>query len=117
MFKHNKQLTPNEKDLRNNMTKQEKRLWYDFLSTYPVRILRQKVIGSYIVDFYCNKAKLAIEIDGGQHYENAVMDYDNKRTEKLQDFGIGMLRFTNIDINENFEGVCCVVDEEIQRRI
>ena len=67
--KHNKELTPLAKQLRREMTKEERHLWYDFLRTYPVQFSRQKVLGRYIVDFYSAKAKLVIELDGSQHYE------------------------------------------------
>ena len=67
--KHNEQLTPFAKQLRRDMTKEERRLWYDFLRTYPAHVYRQRVIGHYIVDFYCAEAKLVIELDGSQHYE------------------------------------------------
>ncbi len=66
--KHNKELTPLAKQLRREMTKEERHLWYDFLRTYPVRFSRQKALGRYIVDFYSAKAKLVIELDGSQHY-------------------------------------------------
>ena len=62
--KHNKALVQNAKALRKNMTKEEKHLWYDFLRTYPIRFLRQKILGKYIADFYCAEAKLVIELDG-----------------------------------------------------
>jgi very-short-patch-repair endonuclease len=72
-YKHNSKLTDKAKTLRKNMTKEERHIWYDFLRDYPVRFLRQKVIDNYIVDFYCAKARLVIEIDGSQHYEKAEM--------------------------------------------
>ena len=67
--KHNSKIVPFAKELRKNMTKEERHLWYDFLKTYPVRFLRQKVLGRYIADFYCAKANVVIELDGSQHYE------------------------------------------------
>ena len=82
-YKHNKEIVPLAKTLRKNMTKEEKHLWYDYLSEYPVRFIRQKVIGKYIVDFYCAKAKLVIELDGSQHYEDKEMEKDTLRTEHL----------------------------------
>jgi len=88
------------------MTKQEKHLWHDFLRELPIKFQRQKAIGNYIVDFYCYKAKLVIEIDGSQHFEDAVLKYDNKRTEFLQSLGLNVIRFTNIDIDRNFDQVC-----------
>ena len=92
------------------MTKEERKLWYCFLSEYPVRFIRQKVIGNYIVDFYCAKAQLAIELDGSQHYEDEGMENDRKRTEYLEDKGIRVLRIPNNEVNENFEGVCQYID-------
>ena len=66
--KHNKNIVPVAKILRKHMTKEEKHLWYDFLRTYSVPFSRQKVLGKYIVDFYCAEAKLVIELDGSEHY-------------------------------------------------
>ena len=71
--KHNKALTPIARKLRKDMTREERHLWYDFLREYPIRFLRQKVIGSYVVDFYCAAAKLVVELDGSQHYEGYVL--------------------------------------------
>lgn len=115
--KHNKSLVPYAKELRKAMTKEEKHLWYDFLRTYPERVLRQRVIGNYIVDFYCAKAKLAIELDGSQHYTDEAKEYDEKRTELLNSFGIKVIRILNQDVNSNFEGVCKYIDMIIQNRI
>ena len=67
--KHNPKLSANARVLRKDMTPEERHLWYDFLRLYPVRFLRQKVIDAYIVDFYCSRARLVIELDGSQHYE------------------------------------------------
>ncbi len=114
-MKHNKILTPYAKNLRKNMTKQEKHLWYDFLRTYRLRFLRQKVIENYVVDFYCSKAKLVIEIDGGQHYTEEAMEYDKKRTEILEGYGLKVIRFTNLDIDNNFEGVCNNIDDIVSK--
>ena len=82
--KHNTELTTNARTLRKNMTKEEKQLWYDFLKTYPVRFLRQKVIDNYIVDFYCHSARLIIELDGSQHYEEKGLLKDKIRTERIE---------------------------------
>ena len=95
------------------MTEQERKLWYDFLRTLPCRFRRQRVIGRYIVDFYCSEKNLAIEIDGSQHYEEENIIKDMKRTEFLRSKGVTVLRYTNLDIEKNFEGVC----EDIYRRI
>ena len=82
--KHNKQLVPLAKQLRKEMTKEERHLWYDFLRSYPVRFSRQKVLVKYIADFYCAEAKLVIELDGSQHYEdrNIKKDADRIRSEE-----------------------------------
>ena len=88
------------------MTKEERHLWYDFLKTLPVTIHRQKVIGDYIVDFYCASAKIVIELDGSQHYSPEGIASDKSRDEYLAGLGIDVLRYANSDVNNNFEGVC-----------
>ena len=75
-YKHNKQLVPLAKQLRKEMTKEERHLWFDFLRSYPVKFLRQKILGEYIVNFFCAKAKLAIELDGSQHYDDRNIERD-----------------------------------------
>ena len=103
--------------LRKNMTKEERHLWYDFLRKYPVRFLRQKVIDNYIADFYCNEARLVIELDGSQHYENKGLIKDKIRTEKIESRNLVVVRIPNNVVNENFAGVCeyidCVVKQSI----
>ena len=109
----NEKLTPNSQTLRKNMTKEERHLWYDFLKDLPVTINRQKVIGEYIVDFYCATAKLVIELDGSQHYEQSGKEQDKIRDEYLTSLGIKVLRYSNFDINKNFEGVCSDILQNI----
>ena len=101
------------KQLRKDATKQEKHLWYDYLRDYPFRFQRQKSIGNYIVDFYCHKVGLVVELDGSQHYEEDAMQYDTKRTEYLNALGLTVLRILNIDIDRNFEGVCMEIDKTV----
>ena len=113
----NKSLRQLATNLRNNSTKEENKLWYEFLRTYPLRFNRQRIIGDYIVDFYCAKAKLIIEIDGSQHYYEKEMQKDAKRTEFLENSGLKVIRFSNDDINKNLEGVCLSIDETIKSRI
>ena len=108
--KHNPELTNNAKNLRKNMTKEERHLWYDFLRSYPIRFLRQKVIGDYIVDFYCHEARLIIELDGSQHYEEKGLLKDKIRTEKIESRNLIVIRIPNNQINKNFEGVCEYID-------
>ena len=103
---NNPELTGNAKALRKNMTKEERHLWYDFLKSLPVTVNRQKVIGKYIVDFYIASSKLVIELDGSQHYEDEGIENDIKRDEFLNGLGIKVLRYSNLDVNQRFEGVC-----------
>ena len=103
---NNSKLTDNAKSLRKNMTKEERHLWYDFLKTLPVTVIRQKVIGNYIVDFYIATAKLVIELDGSQHYEEKGIENDVKRDAFLNCLGIKVLRYSNLDVNQRFESVC-----------
>ena len=91
------------------MTKEEKHLWYDFLSEVSPKFQRQKVIGKYIVDFYCAKLKLAIELDGSQHFEDEALEYDKARTEYINSLGIKVIRFTNHEINTQFQNVCEII--------
>ena len=88
------------------MTKEERRLWYDFLKQLPVTVNRQKVIGHYIVDFYCASAKLVIELDGSQHYEDEGAASDRERDRELDRLGVSVVRYSNADVRENFDGVC-----------
>ena len=103
---YNPKLTPNSKSLRKNMTKQERHLWYDFLKSLPITVHRQKVIGDYIVDFYCASAKIVIELDGSQHYDKGGIEKDIARDRYLNRLGITVLRYSNLDVNKNFNGVC-----------
>ena len=112
--KHNTRLTQNAKNLRKNMTKEERHLWYDFLREYPVRFLRQKVIDDYIVDFYCHEARLIIELDGSQHYDERMVLKDQIRTERIERRGFTVVRIPNNEINRNFRGVCEYIDMLVQ---
>ncbi len=103
---YNKRLVKYSQELRKNMTKEEQRLWYNYLRFLPVGINRQKVIGNYIVDFYCASAKIVIEIDGSQHYEETGIAKDIARDEYLGKKGIKVLRYSNRDINTKFNVVC-----------
>ena len=102
----NKTLSGNARRLRREMTKEERHLWYDFLKGLPVMVHRQKVIGSYIVDFYLAQEKLVIELDGSQHYEEQGRQKDAQRDEALRALGLTVLRYSNADINYRFPGVC-----------
>ena len=115
--KHNVDLTINARNLRKNMTKEERHLWYDFLKRYPVRFLGQKVIDNYIVDFYCHSARLIIELDGSQHYEDEGLVNDKKRTEYLEQYGIKVIRISNLDVLKNFEGACMYIDNAVKQSL
>ena len=116
---HNKKLVPLAKNLRKDMTKEERWLWYDFLRRYPVKILRQKVIGDYIADFYCPEAKLVIEVDGIHHnMDPESMLHDADRTIYFQQYGIAVCRVSNVSLRgEGFGFVCDRIDSTIQSRI
>ncbi len=112
--KYNRELVYNARKLRKEATKEERHLWYDFLRGYPKRFVRQKIIGKYILDFYCFEKKLAIEIDGSQHYDEKGRISDIDRTKNINEYGISVLRFTNGEINHQFEAVCIYIDEFIK---
>ena len=102
--------------LRKDMTPQEKKLWYSFLRKYPVKIYKQRVIEHFIVDFYCPAAKLVIELDGSQHYTEQGTEYDAQRSAILEQYGIEVLRFTNLEVDRNLDAVCDKIRNEIQIR-
>ena len=112
--KYNKALIPRARELRRNMTKEERHLWYDFLRNYPVKFVRQKVIGRYIVDFYCASVRLAVEVDGTQHYGTEGMAYDRERTDYLRSLGVRTVRVPNNEVNGNFPGVCACIDMNVK---
>ena len=116
-MQHNGKLTPRAQQLRKNMTKEERKLWYEYLSQFPYRFRRQVAFGNYILDFYCAAAKLAIELDGSQHYEQSGQQYDAARTAYLNSIGIEVLRFSNLDVLKNLSGVCQSIDLAVRRRI
>ncbi len=101
------------RELRKNMTPEENRLWYSFLRNHVFKFYRQRTVGQFIVDFYCSKAKLIIELDGSQHFSEKGISYDEHRTELLESYGLTVIRFSNLDIKENFPGVCMAIDLKI----
>ena len=105
------------RNLRKNATRQEKRLWYDFLSSYPIRFQRQKAIDNFIADFYCHKAKLIIELDGSQHYSEIGLHNDTIRTEKLEGYNLKVIRIPNTEIDKNFRGVCEYIDKIVKTEL
>ena len=117
MKEYNKANIPLAKVLRKNMTPWERKLWYEFLRNYPVRFQRQKAIGNYIVDFYCAKARLVLELDGGGHYTTEQKGKDNIRTKELEGMNLTVLRVSNLDIDYNFYGVCEYIDLAVKKSL
>ena len=116
-MKHDRRNEEFARQLRRNLTPWERKLWYCFLKDYPVRFQRQKCVDRYIVDFYCFRAKLVVELDGGTHYDPENVVKDQYRTEILKKYNLNVLRFSNSDIDKNFYGVCTVIDNEVKRII
>lgn len=103
---YNPDLVPRAKELRKNMTPAEQKLWFNFLRGFEFRVHRQRPIDHFIVDFYCAALKLVIEIDGDSHFTEDGKIYDRARTEKLAQYGLRVVRFTNQDVLNNFAAVC-----------
>ena len=114
---YNSKMKETARSLRKNMTRQEKHLWYDFLRDYPVKWYRQRSVDRFIVDFFCFKARLVIELDGSQHYTEDGMEYDSIRTDILEKYNLEVLRFTNLEVDENFRGVCETIHVKVRERV
>ena len=115
--KHNEELVSRARSLRKAMTKEERRLWYDFLRHYPIRFTRQKILGRYIADFHCSKADLIIELDGSQHYFPQGASADQLRTEYLQQYHLRVLRIPNCAVTEDFAAVCTYIDRAVKQAL
>ena len=105
------------RELRKQMTKQERHLWYDFLKSYQYQFYRQRIIDRFIADFYCPAAKLVIELDGGQHYDDIMMVEDKQRTSIIKHYGVDVIRIPNNEVDSNFYNVCTYLDNIIKERI
>ena len=116
-MERNNHLTGNARFLRKQMTKEEAKLWYQFLRLYRPRFHRQYVIGNYIADFYCNQAKLVVELDGSQHCDPEEMKHDQIRTEYLQSQGLTVMRLSNLDVMRKFQSVCQAIDMAVKQRV
>jgi len=114
MLPYDQKLTVTARFLRKNMTTQERKLWYNFPRDYPLKFYRQRVIEGFIVDFYCSKAKLVIELDGSQHYTENGIAQDKERTAILESCGLQVVRFSNLDIDNNFNEVCQLINETVK---
>ena len=102
--------------LRKEQTKEEAKLWYQFLRKYPLQFRRQVPIDKYIVDFYCAKAQLVVELDGSQHYEMERIEKDQARAAVLEQAGLQILRFSNADVNYRFREVCIAIDMAVKEK-
>ena len=110
-------LLPYARRLRREMTPHERKLWYLFLRPYPVKVYKQRIIGSYIADFYCAAAKLVVEVDGSQHYADDAEEYDRRRTRTFAELGLLVLRFGNHEIDRDFAAVCDRIDQTVRARL
>lgn len=113
MYNYNKSNITNSRNLRKNLTPWERKLWFELFKNFPYKIYRQRTVGQFILDFYCPKTKIAIELDGSQHYLVENISSDSSRTKELNKLGIKVLRYSNADIDKNFEKVC----EDIYRNM
>ena len=116
-MEQNQKLKPISQFLRKHATKEENLLWYNFLRLYKPQFRRQYVIGNYIVDFYCHRAKLVVELDGSQHCEPKKIEYDQARTAYLESQGLCVLRLSNLDVLQKFGNVCEYIDRSVKSRI
>ena len=116
-MKHEQKNEIYARKLRKDMTPWERKLWYCFLKDYRIRFQRQKCVDNYIADFYCFRAKLVIELDGGGHYDPETEKKDYDRTKVLESYGLKVIRFCNTDIDKNFYTVCSVIDNEVKREL
>jgi very-short-patch-repair endonuclease len=112
---YNQNLIELARQMRQNPTSAERKLWHEYLRNLPIRILRQKPIDRFIVDFYCAATKLAIEVDGEQHYTEAGLVYDKERSSILAGYEINIIRFTNQEVINEFDGVCQQIADTLQR--
>ena len=113
----NYKLLDRAKELRREMTPQERKLWYKYLREYPCKIYKQRIIDSFIVDFYCASAKLVIEVDGSQHYTSQGIAQDRERSAMLLKYQLYVLRFTNDEVDFYFDAVCDRIHKTIQERM
>ncbi len=115
LLPYNRKLKERARELRNNQTEYEKKLWFNYLRNLDMHFYRQKPIDNYIVDFYSPKLKLVIEIDGDSHYTDDAMQYDTQRTAVLNTLGLNVIRFQNNEIKDDFESACAQIDTYIQK--
>jgi len=110
---YRRSLTPRARVLRRDGTPAERKLWYEFLRMLPEKFTRQKPLGAYEADFYCSSHRLVIELDGDSHFVGNAA-YDAVRTCQLASLGIRVVRFTNAEVLESFEGVCLKIEQALK---
>ena len=113
---YDSRLNERAKELRRKMTPQERKLWHRFLKDYSIKIYKQRVIKFFVVDFYCAEARLVIELDGSQHYTEQGKAYDEERSSIMEGYGVEVLRFTNLEVDREFDAVCERIDARIKQR-
>jgi very-short-patch-repair endonuclease len=106
---YRRDLKPRSQALRRDPSPAERKLWYEFLRTLPIKFTRQKPLGHYIADFYCANERLVIEVDGDSHFTERGEQYDETRTAQLQAMGVRVVRVTNVEVMQDFEGVCATI--------
>ena len=111
---YRRSLTSRARALRREGTPAERKLWYEFLSNQPKKFTRQKPLGNYVADFYCSRHRLVIEVDGDSHFIEAAQRHDQERTRALASLGVRVLRFTNSEVMEAFEGGCMEIRRALE---
>ena len=114
-FRYRRDLKSRAQQLRHDATPPEQKLWFEFLSAHPEKFTRQKPLGRYVADFYCARRRLVIELDGDSHFTDTTERYDVMRTEQLATLGITVLRFTNLEVMQDFEAVCGRIEQALSR--
>ena len=112
----NLRLKHSSRTLRRDSTPAERKLWFEFLSHLPEKFTRQKPLGSYIADFYCSRLRLVIEIDGDSHFTARGEAHHAERAAALAAFDLTVIRFTNVEVREQFEAVCSRIEKVLAER-
>ena len=113
---YRRNLKRRSQSLRRDPTPAERKLWFEFSRDLPVKFTRQKPLGRYIADFYCASRLLVIELDGDSHYDERGQRYDESRTAELAGLGIRVLRLTNLEVMQTFEGVCAKIQDALEAK-
>ena len=119
MLKYNPHLKSKARQLRKTLTDSERALWSHLRGKQlaGVQFYRQKPIGNYILDFFAPKAKLAIEVDGSQHFEASHAQQDRERDEYLEGLGLVVLRFNSRQVLKETEAVLEIIFRMVSERV